>query len=82
MRILYLVQIRRASDACRWERSGLIFALEITLVIRICILSNAIFLRAGFTMTIHDTSKNWFSLELKCSQRDSNPRHRVGNPEY
>ena len=82
MQILYLVQIRRASDACRLERSGFVFALEITLLIRICILSNAIFLRAGFTMTIHNAPKNWFSLDLKCSQRDSNPRHRVGNPEY
>ena len=58
MRILYLVQIRRASDACRLERSGFIFALEIAVLIRICILSNAIFRRAGFIMIIHNAPKN------------------------
>ena len=62
---------------------GFVFALLIAFSIRICILSIAIFLTSGFTIIFQCTPKNWFSFKMKkCSQRDSNPRHRVGNPEY
>ena len=46
--ILYLVLIRRARNAWRLERSGLVAACVMALSIKICILSTAIRLAAGF----------------------------------
>jgi len=42
IRILYLLLIRRAIEACLWDNSGSVLALLIALSIKICILSIAI----------------------------------------
>ena len=63
MRILCFVLILCAIEAYRCEITGFVFALEIALLMRMCILSNAIFLRDGFTLTIIYAPKNWFSLD-------------------
>ena len=61
--ILCLELMRLARWACCWESLGFFWAFEIALSIKICILSNAIFLIAGFTSFLFVSPKNCFLSE-------------------